>query len=184
MIRPGLPLEFLVPTTGENRLTPVFKGVEDMTKKMKMAGCVVLIAALGAGSTGCGTFEVFTLASAAGKLANNQAGTLTAAEWQLLSSTAANLAGEPELALTAAEAQAIVAFMSTNGYVSFDDLGSNPPSAESLQALAQAFSGRVEGGQHNLTDPEDVKRFFERYLRELGQGLRNMLAGMGVQIPA
>ncbi len=155
-----------------------------MGKKTKMAVCMLLIAALGGGAAGCGTFEVFTLASAAGKLASNQVGTLTAAEWQLLSSTAANLTGVPEIALTAEEAQAIVDFMSSNGYVSFDDFESHPPSVESLQALAEAFSGRVDEMQYDLTDPDDVKEFFEHYLQELGNGLRNMLAGMGVQTPS
>lgn len=152
-------------------------------RSKKMGVVVLLVAALGVGSTGCGTFEIFTLASAAGKLANNQVGALTAAEWQLLSTTGANLAATPELALSGSEAEAIVDFLAANGYASFNDIASNPPSQESLSALAQAFAGRATEAGLDLTNPDDVEEFFEQYLRDLGEGLRNMLAGIGVQIP-
>ncbi len=92
-------------------------------KSNRTASCVLLAGCLVFGAGGCGTFDLLAVLGAMAKINGGEASKVTAAEWQLLSRTAADLAESPELALTASQAEALAYFLSANG---IDVFGERP----------------------------------------------------------
>lgn len=142
-----------------------------MMKKARIVMVFVLAAGVGVAASGCGTVELMTLASATAKLAAGDVGELTPAEWEVLTSTAADATGQPGLALTPEEAAALVAFLDANNIQSVDDFNnfdiSNPP--QGLDDLATAFSSRYP--DVNWDDPDAVNQWFEQYGQEIADAL-------------
>jgi NAD(P)-dependent dehydrogenase (short-subunit alcohol dehydrogenase family) len=133
----------------------------------------VLAVGVSVAASGCGAFEVLTLASAGAKLAAGDVGELTAAEWEVLTGAAADATGTPALALTPEEAAALVVFLDANNIQSFDDFENfdvtNPP--QGLDELAAAFSGRYP--DVDWDDPDAVNQWFEQYGDDIAAALQD-----------
>ena len=155
-------------------------------KATKLGCCVVLVVCVSVGTAGCGIFDLITAGMAAAKLFGGAASDVTAAEWELMTRTAANAVGQPDLALSSTEAAAIAQFLADNN---IDDLGAigDTDDLQGLDDLADAFQSRADeiagAGVYDLNDPDDAEAFFEAYGQELADGLAETLADLGIEIP-
>jgi len=154
-------------------------------KTMKCGLCVVLVMCISVSTAGCGVFDLITAVTAAAKLFGGAASEVTQSEWELLSRTAADLAGDPDLALTSDEAAAVTQFLSENNINDFTAIN-DTEDLQGLGALATAFQGKADAiageGTYDLTDPDDAEAFFEAYGQELGEGLAEVAADLGFDI--
>ncbi len=150
-------------------------------KSAKVVLCVVLAGCIGISTTGCGIFDLISLATTAMKL-DGSASTVTGAEWQLLSATAADTTGEAALALSAEEAAALAAFLAENNIDDFGDLGDMGAPPDGLDDLAAAFQERA-GTDYDLTTEAGAEQFFQDYGEDLMGGLQQLLADYGFEPP-
>lgn len=151
----------------------------------KLGLSVALVGSLAVGTAGCGIFDMLNLlnaATAAAKLFGGEANTVTQSEWELLSATAANFAGTPQLALNSTEAGAVAQFLADNNITSLEGIdGTGTPTG--LEDLAAAFQDRATAAGHDLSTAAGAEAFFEDYGQELADGLQSALQGMGVDLP-
>jgi hypothetical protein len=148
----------------------------------KLRTCLALVLCLSLATAGCGVTDLLTAAGAAGKLFGGSASEVNSNEWQVLSRTAADLAGTPDLALSVTEADAVSSFLETNEINSIDSIESIQ-NLEGLQDLATAFQERA-GDDYDLGTAEGAQSFFEDYGQDLALGLQEALSGFGVDIPS
>ncbi len=149
-------------------------------KVVKLRICLALVLCLSLATAGCGVFDLLTAAGAAGKLFGGSASEVTSNEWQVLSRTAADLAGTPDLALSVTEADAVSSFLETNGIDSFDSMDAIQD-LQGLEDLATAFQERA-GADYDLSTAEGAQDFFEDYGADLATGLMDTLSSFGVDV--
>ncbi len=153
-------------------------------RSTKVFICVVLAGCIGIGTAGCGVSDLISLATSAMKL-DGSASSVTGAEWELLSSTAANAAGVPALALSTEEAAALAAFLALNNIDDFGNMGNMDAPPDGLDDLAAAFQARADatGTTYDLTTEEGVEQFFQDYGEDLMAGLQQLLTDFGFVPP-
>ncbi|MBN2561819.1 MAG: hypothetical protein JXQ75_12900 [Phycisphaerae bacterium] len=156
-------------------------------RKTRIGICIVLVSCMAVGTTGCGIFDLFTLAGAVIKFASGSVGELNSSEWQIVTKTAADATGIPGLALSPVEADAIVTFFDANNVNTLDDIqglaDGGAVDLQGLSELATAFQARADeqaGEPVDFQDPQQVEEFLQGFADALGEALQGVLAGLGI----